>query len=75
MLQDIKTIPLHDKTNNKTLKGAWLYWMNFQAHLKELCETKHCVDVLTQAHKIRNAIARAQLKIAHIGQSASPLLG
>ena len=28
-----------------------------------------------QTHKIRNAIARAQLLNAHIGQSASPLLG
>ena len=35
--------------------------MNFEAHLKELCETKHCVDVLTQTNKIRDAIARAQL--------------
>ena len=63
MLEDIKKIPLPGKTNNKTLRGAWLSWMNFQAHLKELCETKHCVDVLTQTRKIRNAIARAQFRL------------
>ena len=60
-LQSIKTILHCDKINNKTSRAAWLYWMNLQAHLKELCETKHCADVLMQTHKIFDAIVRVQL--------------
>jgi len=60
---------LYEKINKEKSRGVLLYLTNSKAFLKELCnlmvhgKIKCYVEVLTQAHRILDAILHSQLEI------------